>query len=271
MGREPGVVEGYETLSLVQKGPVHYLNLNRPDRHNCMTAQMVEELLHYWGERLLDEETRLVVFSGSGDHLTGGLDLKEPLPVLGADAAGAMRFMRDYGEIIVRMRRCPQPIVIAMQGVSAGGGLALALASDIRIAGASMRTNAAFVRLGLSGTEMGVSYLLPRLVGAAVASDLCLTGRLVDAREALALGLVSRVVPDEDLDETVEEVVAQIMANDAFAIRLTKEALNASLSMGSLDAAIAMENRNQSLAFVGRAPQEGVKAFLESRSARSSR
>lgn len=264
------MAEEYETMSLVRKGPVHYLNLNRPDRHNCVTPRMVEELLHYWGERLLDEETRLVVFSGTGGHFTGGLDLKEPLPVLDADAAGAMRFMRDYGEIIVRMRRCPQPIVIGLKGIAVGGGLALALASDIRIAGASMRTNAAFVRLGLSGTEMGVSYLLPRLVGAAVAADLCLTGRLVDAKEALALGLVSRVVPDEDMAEAIEEVVAQILANDAFAIRLTKEALNASLSMGSLDAAIAMENRNQSLAFLGGAPREAVRAFLESRSNRAS-
>jgi len=265
------VAAAYETISLVRRGAVHYLSLNRPDRHNCMTPRMVEELLHYWGERLLDEETRLVVFSGSGDHFTAGLDLKEPLPVLDTDAAGTMRFMRDFGEIIVRMRRCPQPIVIGLKGIAAGGGLALALASDIRIAGASMRTNAAFVRLGLSGTEMGVSYLLPRLVGAAVAADLCLTGRLVGAEEAFSLGLVSRVVPDEDMAEAIEEVVAQILANDAFAIRLTKEALNASLSMGSLDAAIAMENRNQSLAFLGGAPREAVRAFLESRSNRVGR
>lgn len=259
-------MDEYETLSLVREGPVHHLKLNRPDRQNCMIPRMVDELLHYWDARLRDEETRVVVLSGEGQHFTGGLDLKEPLPVLDADPAGAMRFMRDYGEIIVRMRRCPQPIVAALRGIAAGGGLAMALASDIRLAGHSMRTNAAFVRLGLSGTEMGVSYLLPRLVGAAVASELCLTGRVIDAREAESLGLVSRVVPDEDLPAAVGEVVAQILANDAFAIRLTKEALNASLSVGSLDAAVAIENRNQSLAFVGRAPREGVRSFLERRS-----
>lgn len=261
----------YETLSLVRKGDVDYLSLNRPERLNCISPQMVEELLHYWHERARDEKTRLVVLSGEGEHFTAGLDLKQPLPVLEATPAEAMRFMRDYGEIILRMRRCPQPIVAALKGVAAGGGLAMALASDIRLAGQSMRMNAAFIRLGLSGTEMGVSYLLPRLVGAAIAAELCLTGRVVSASEALSLRLVSRVVPDDQLAAAADEIVSQILANDAFAIRLTKESLNASLSLGSLDAAIAMENRNQSLAFVGRAPREGVSAFLDKRPSRFER
>lgn len=253
----------YNTLRLSRANQVDYLYLNRPERKNAVTAEMVEELLHYWGERQHDDSTRVIVLSGEGGNFTAGLDLKEPLPVLDASAAEAMRFMRDYGEIVLRMRRCPQPIIAMLQGIAVGGGLALALAADIRLAAQSTRMSAAFVRLGLSGTEMGVSYLLPRLVGGAVAADLCLTGRIVSAAEALELGLLSRVWPDEELAEGVEQYVEMIMANDDLAIRLTKETLNASLAAGSLDAAIAMENRNQSLAFCGGAPKRGVQAFLE--------
>lgn len=253
----------YETLKVSRVGPVEYLSFNRPERKNAVTANMVEELLHYWSERQADDSTRLIVLSGEGGNFSPGLDLKEPLPVLEATAAQAMRFMRDYGEIVLRMRRCPQPVIAKLQGIAVGGGLAIALACDIRLAAESVRMSAAFVRLGLSGTEMGVSYFLPRLVGAAVASDLCLTGRVVGSSEALALGLVNRVCSDGELDNEVARYVDMILANDPFAIRLTKEALNASLSVGSLDAAIAMENRNQSLAFCGGAPREGVRAFLE--------
>ena len=260
------MVESYETLKVSRIGAVEYLSFNRPQRKNAVSAKMTQELLHYWGERQADDSTRLIVLSGEDGHFNPGLDLKEPLPVLDGTAAQAMRFMRDYGEIVLRMRRCPQPIIARLEGIAVGGGLAMALACDIRIAADSVRLSAAFVRLGLSGTEMGVSYLLPRLVGAAVASDLCLTGRIVAAPEALALGLVHRVCSDAELDGEIARYVDMILANDPFAIRLTKEALNASLSVGSLDAAIAMENRNQSLAFCGGAPREGVRAFLEQHS-----
>lgn len=255
----------YETITVERCGATHRLTLNRPENLNCLTPLMVQELLDYWGDLYDDLDTHLVILSGAGDHFTGGLDIKEPLPVLDTGPAGAMNFMRDYGELVLRMRRCPQPIVALIKGAAAGGGLAFALASDIRIAGESLRMNAAFVRLGLSGTEMGISYLLPRLVGGAIASELCFTGRFVNADEALKLGLVSRVVPDECLSDAGDEIISQILANDPFAIRMTKEALNATYSIGSLEAAIALENRNQSLAFVSRAPREGVTAFKEKR------
>lgn len=255
----------YETIIVEKQGVKDRLTLRGTGHLNLMTPLMMRELNDYLGSLESDRDTRLVVISGDGDHFSGGLDIRSPLPVLDEGPDYAMNFMHDFGATVLKMRRCPQPIIALIRGAASGGGFALALASDIRIAGASARMNAAFVRLGLSGAEMGVSFLLPRLIGSAMASELCLTGRFVDAEEAFRLNLVSRVVPDEALEKTADDVAAEILANDAFAIRLTKETLNFSHSFGSLEAAIGFENRNQSLAFVGRSPREGVNAFRDKR------
>ncbi len=255
----------YETIAVENCDGFDRLTLNGPSNLNLITSVMIQELLDYWGRMFTDRDVRLVVLSGAGCHFSGGLDISTPMPVLNEGPQYAMDFMRDFGEVVLRMRRCPQPIITLIKGAAAGGGFAFALASDIRVAGTSARMNAAFVKLGLSGTEMGVSFLLPRLVGSALASDLCLTGRFVNADEALRVGLVSQVVPDSELLDVGATVAAQILANDPFAIRLTKETLNLTHSLGSLEAAIGIENRNQSLAFVGRSPREGVMAFNEKR------
>jgi enoyl-CoA hydratase len=163
------------------------------------------------------------------------------------------------------MRRAPQPIVAAVHGPACGGGFALALAADVRVAAESARMNAAFIRLGLSACDVGVSYFLPRLVGASLAAELLLTGDFVDAARAERIGLVSRVVPDADLEETARTLAASMLRNAPLGLRLTKECLKLSLDAGSLEEVIAMEDRNQALAARTADFREGVAAFLAKR------
>src|SRR5262249_59942803 len=145
-------------------------------------------------------------------------------PGSGSVTAG-LRAQRTISELVLLMRRAPQPIVAAVHGPACGGGFALALAADVRVAGESARMNAAFIRLGLSACDVGVSYFLPRLVGASVASELLLTGDFIDAERALATGLVSRVVPDAELEGAARELAGRMLRNSPLALRLTKECL----------------------------------------------
>jgi enoyl-CoA hydratase len=166
------------------------------------------------------------------------------------------------------MRRAPQPIIAAVHGAACGGGFALALAADVRIAGASARMNAAFIRIGLSACDVGVSYFLPRLVGASVAAELLLTGNFIDAARAERLGLVSRVVPDAELDGAARAMAGDMLRNSPLGLRLTKECLQHSIDAASLEAAVAMEDRNQILAAQTGDFREGVAAFVQKRAAR---
>ena len=146
-----------------------------------------------------------------------------------------------------------------------GAGFALALASDVRIAGESARMNAAFIRIAVSACDIGVSYFLPRLVGVSVASELLLTGRFINAARALATGLVSEVVPDQELHAAARRLVDEMLATSPLGLRLTKECLNASVDATSLDHVIAMEDRNQILCTRTDDFREGVAAFLQKR------
>ena len=153
----------------------------------------------------------------------------------------------DIAALVPRLRALPQPVIAAVNGPAAGGGLALALASDIRIAAASARFNVAFVRLGLSGCDIGVSWLLPRLIGASRAWELMLTGRIIDAAEADRIGLVLRVVADDELQSAALETAGLIAANAPWGVRMTKEVMWSQLEVGSLQAGIDLENRTQVL------------------------
>ncbi len=163
------------------------------------------------------------------------------------------------------MRRCPQPIIALVQGAAAGGGFALALAADIRIATKSARMNCAFIKLGLGGCDIGTSYFLPRLVGVSVASELILTGRFIGAERALAVGLVSEVVEEGGLEAAAAPYVDAMMTASPAGLRLSKECLNMSVDAGSIEAVIAMEDRNQVLCSRSEDFNEGIRAFMEKR------
>jgi enoyl-CoA hydratase/carnithine racemase len=163
------------------------------------------------------------------------------------------------------MRRCPQPIVALINGAASGGGFALA--SDIRIAAPAVRMNAAFIKVGLSACDVGVSYLLPRLVGSSIASELMLTGRFIDADRALRIGLFSEIVAQDDLLAAGKRLANELLEAAPLGLRLTKEGISAALAAPTLEIALAFENRNQSLCAANGDLREGLTAFLEKRKA----
>lgn len=259
----------YETLAIEREEHLTWLTLNRPDALNALSRQMVNELRDFFWNVGDDAQTRVVVVRGAGRAFCAGLDLKEAAQQDGGGSVQAgLRMQRHISELIMLMRRAPQPVIAAVRGAASGGGFAIALASDVRIAAESARMNAAFIRLGLSACDVGVSYFLPRLVGASVASELLLTGDFIDAARAERTGLVSRVVPDADLDAAARAMAQNMLRNSPVALRLTKDCLKHTIDAGSLEAAIALEDRNQVLTARTRDFREGVTAFLQKRPAR---
>jgi len=261
----------YVTLLIEKRGAVDWVTMNRPEALNALNTDMVDELLDYFGGLYFDRSVRIVVLRGAGRAFCVGLDLKQSGSRRNAEGAsaggpdGGLLSQRRISEIVMRMRRCGQPIVSLVHGPACGGGFALALASDIRIAGQSARMNAAFIRIGLSACDIGVSYFLPRLVGTSVASELMLTGRFINADRALRVGLVSEVVPDEHLARAAEPYLEEMLTTAPLGLRLTKECLNMSVDAPCLEAAINMEDRNQILCTQTRDVREGMAAFLEKR------
>ncbi|MGE0152167.1 MAG: enoyl-CoA hydratase/isomerase family protein [Reyranellaceae bacterium] len=256
----------YQTLVIRRENGVDWVTFNRPERLNALNPRMVDELLDYFQNLYMDHSVRVVALRGAGRAFCAGIDIKE---TAGANnlrnPADGLRAQRRISEIVMRMRRAPQPIVSLINGPAAGGGFAFALASDIRLAAPAARMNAAFIRLGLSACDIGVSYFLPRLIGAAAASEYMLTGRFIDAEKALKLGLVSQIVPEEKLEEAARGLVDDMLQASPLGLRLTKECLNMSIDAPSLEAAIAMEDRNQILCTASDDFAEGMRAFIEKR------
>ncbi|MFZ8891652.1 MAG: enoyl-CoA hydratase/isomerase family protein, partial [Pseudomonadales bacterium] len=244
---KPPQDSAYETFTVEHRGGAHWVTLNRPESLNAMSRTMMLELQHYFGELYTRPEIRAVVLRGAGKAFCAGLDLKERREPGEGGPVNGLRVQRRVSEIVMRMRRAPQPIISLIHGAASGGGFALALASDIRLAGPRARMNAAFIRIGLTACDVGVSYFLPRLVGSALASELLLTGAFIDAERALKVGLVSDVVPEADLEARGQAMVEAILANSPLGVRLTKEALNMNIDAQSLEAAIALEDRQQIL------------------------
>jgi enoyl-CoA hydratase len=258
----------FETLILERRDHVAWLTLNRPESLNAMNRQLVQELRTFFAEIGDDRETRVVVLRGAGRAFCAGLDLKENAAGAGdGSVQGGLRAQRTISELVMLMRRAPQPIIACVQGAACGGGFALALGADVRLAGESARMNAAFIRIGLSACDVGVSYFLPRMVGASIAAELLLTGNFIEAQRAERLGLVSRVVPDAQLDAAAQALADDMLRNSPLGLRLTKECLNASLDAGSLEQVIAMEDRNQILCSRSEDFREGITAFLTKRPA----
>ncbi|MGH7966887.1 MAG: enoyl-CoA hydratase/isomerase family protein [Candidatus Binatia bacterium] len=259
----------YETLELRRAGGLLWLVLDRPHALNALSRQLVDELHSVLDMLHADQSIRVVILRGAGRAFCAGLDLKEANVATGqGSVAEGLRSQRRIAELAMKIHRVPQPFIAAVHGAAAGGGFALALASDIRIAGTSARMNAAFIRIGLSACDVGVSYFLPRIVGSSIASELLLTGDFIDAPRALVTGLVSRVVPDAELDQAVEEMARKILRNSPLGVRLTKECLRYSVDAPTLEAAVAMEDRNQILTTRTNDVREGIAAFLEKREPR---
>lgn len=249
---------------------IRLVTLNRPDKLNSMTLELVAELgeaLHRLGA---DGDTRAIILTGAGRGFCAGHDLGEMADgnEEGADA-GTVRHglsvQRSFSDLTVAVRRTPKPVIAAVNGPAAGGGLALALASDTRVCSESARFNAAFVRLGISGADVGVSYLLPKIVGPTAAFEMMLSGRIVDAGEALRLGLVLDVVPDGEVVDAALAIARTIVRNSPLGVDMTKEVMWANLDAPSLEAAIELENRTQILCTRTGDFTEALHAFIDKR------
>jgi enoyl-CoA hydratase len=256
----------YETLLVERpRDGVALITLNRPDRLNAITFQMFDELHDLCGKLMSATDARAVVITGAGRGFCSGLDLDEALTLPDMTPHEMMLGQQHWAGAFVKIHELPQPVIAAVNGAAAGGGLGLALAADIRIASPEARFNAAFVRIGLSAGDVGVSWSLPRVVGLGRAAEIMLTGRFLDAEEADRIGLVNRVVPSEQLLDAAFETAEQIASNTPFGVTLTKRVLNANVDAGSLTQAVEVENRGQTLATRGEDFREALEAFRAKR------
>jgi enoyl-CoA hydratase/carnithine racemase len=238
--------------------------MNRPDRLNALNGELVAELREVFQGLYVDRTVRVVIFRGEGRAFCAGLDLKETTGGR-STIEQSLDKQRSLAEIYVAMRRCPQPIISCIQGAASGGGFAFALASDIRILAEDARMNAAFIRIGLSACDMGVSYFLPRMIGQSLAGEFMLTGRFIDAGRAYAIGLANRVVPASQVLEEAEAFAQDMLHATPLGLRLTKDGLNHSIDASGLEAVMAIEDRNQMLTANDPNFREGVAAFMEKR------
>lgn len=241
------------------------VRLNRPDRLNAMSIELVIELHDALEEVAADNDCYVVVLTGAGRAFCSGLDLKDfgVIPNIDGLQVGriAQRSMRYYSRLIPLVRRMHQPVICAVNGPSYGGGMCLSLAAEMRICAESATFNSTGIVNGLTSTELGISWLLPRLIGASHSNDLLLTGRTIDADEAFRMGLVSRVVPDDELLGTALEIASGMCEFSPYGLAMTKDILWVNLENPSLESAIEIEDRNQlMLGFTENLP-EAIRAF----------
>lgn len=258
-----------ETYPVVVERPrdgVAVVTLNRPDRLNAMSIELMSALFAALSDIGRDNTCRVIILTGSNHAFCSGLDLKDYGVVPNIDGLPmgriAQRSMRHYSRIVPLMRSLPQPIIAAIDGPAYGGGMCLSLGADLRYATRSAVFNATGIVNGLSSAEMGISWLLPRLIGAAHSNDILLTGRRVDATDALAMGLVSRVFDDGPaLMEGALETASTMCGYSAYGMTMTKDVTWANLEVASLNAAIELEDRNQlMMGFTENLP-EAIRAF----------
>jgi enoyl-CoA hydratase len=248
---------------------VRVLKLNRPEQLNAMTSELCEELHGELRSVASDRSCRVAILTGAGRAFCAGLDLRGYGQAPGNDGSDAARDrlanQQHMSTLVLQLRSLPQPVIAAVNGPAAGLGLALALGCDIRFASREAVFRAAFVNIGVSNCDMGTSWLLPRLIGASRSHELMLTGRRVQADEAMRIGLVSDVVEGEELLDRALEAAGQIASLAPWGVRLTKRGMWAALEIPSEQAAIEFEDRQQIMATFGSAPPEAVAAFLEKR------
>ena len=252
-------------LLIEARGQIEIATLNRPARLNALSEGLVEELNDYFGGLAARPDVRVVILRGAGRGFCAGLDIQEDRSSDETPVLRTLRTQTSIGNIYRKMRACPQPIIALGHGAAAGGGLSLMLAADVRYAAPGFRCNAAYIRIGLGGCDMASSYFLPRLVGASLASEMILTGRFVDAERALSVGLVSEIVAEDELLDRGLALAEEMLATSPWGLRLSKQALNLNIDAQSLDAAMAIEDRQQVILSATEDHKEALAAFLDKR------
>jgi enoyl-CoA hydratase len=244
------------------------VRLNRPERMNALAPALIGELIEVFRGLQRDRSTRVVIVTGEGKGFCAGADLQEHVAPGGIPGTAGMsslgfvyKFQEYLAELMLGIHECDKPVIAAVNGAAVGGGLAIALACDMRIASEKARFGAVFIKTGLSNCDVGASYFLPRLVGASVAADLMLTGRIIDAAEAREIRLVSRVVAPEMLGETALQAAQSIRENSEYGVWMTKKGLWSNVDAPSLRHAMELENRTQVLGTFTGCMEEAMQAF----------
>ena len=250
---------------------VAWITLNRPERLNALTFEVYRELTERFAALRDERDVRVVVIRGAGRAFCSGGDVRDIIGDLQTlDIAGHLEFTRLTCALIRNMRLAPQPIIASLNGTTAGAGACIALASDLRVASEAARIAFLFVRVGLSGADMGACFLLPRFVGLARATELLMTGDFISAQEAAAIGLYNRVVPADELEAATAALADRLARGPAFALAMTKEMLNRELEV-SLDTALEWEAQAQALCLQHADFREAYEAFTQKREPKFSR
>ena len=244
---------------------VGWITLNRPERLNALTFEVYRELTDAFRALRDEEEVRAIVITGAGRAICSGGDVHDIIgPLFERDAEGLLRFTRMTCELVHNIRALRVPVIASLNGTTAGAGACIALASDIRIASEEAKIAFLFVKVGLSGADMGAAHLLPRVVGLTKAAELLYTGDFVDAREALRIGLYNRVVSLGELPLVTEELATRLARGPGFALAMTKEMLNREMDI-SLDTALEWEAQAQSQCMQHPDDREAYEAFVAKR------
>ncbi len=272
----------YKTIKIQEREDgISIITFNRPNRLNAIDFQFVEDLQDYINTLENNLSIRVVILTGEGRAFCSGLDLKDGQVLFNKKVPEefqqfeylqnkdkikrAVIVQKLISQLMVTLRRIPQPVIAAIKGAAYGGGLSFALAADIRIAGESAKFCNAYINIGLSGADCGSSYWLPRLIGFSRAAEFMYTGRVFNAQEADKIGFVSKVVPDDEILNEALNLAKQILTKSPIGIRFTKDALNMNIDASSLESAIKLENRTQVICINAEDALEGVFATLEKR------
>jgi enoyl-CoA hydratase/carnithine racemase len=250
------------------KAGVATLTLNRPERLNALTFEVYRELTDTFHSLRDDRDVRVVVLRGEGRAFCSGGDVQDIIGQLfQRDMEGLLEFTRMTCDLVKNIRTLPKPVIASLNGTTAGAGACIALASDLRLASEDAKIAFLFVKVGLSGADMGAAFLLPRAIGLAKATELLFTGDFISAREAERIGLYNRVVPANELESVTSEVAQRLANGPAFALAKTKEMLNRELAM-TLEAALESEAQAQAICMQHPDFREAYEAFLEKRAPR---
>ena len=252
----------------VQDG-VATLTLNRPERKNPLTFDSYGEIRDLFRELRHAKDVKVVVLRGAGDNFCSGGDVHEIIGPLvrmqeAGDMGGLLEFTRMTGDAVIEMRRCPQPIIAAVDGVCAGAGAILAMAADLRLGTARSKTAFLFVRVGLAGADMGACNILPRIIGSGRAAELLYTGRSMSGEEGERWGFYNRLVAPEQLHADAQALARELAAGPTFAHGMTKKCLEQEWSMGIADA-IEAEAQAQAICMQTRDYGRAYRAFVEKR------
>jgi enoyl-CoA hydratase/carnithine racemase len=246
------------------------ITLNRPERLNAIDGSLIDGVDDAL-DALTGGEYRVAILTGAGRGFCAGADLSGTGEPWTKPAPATPAFKVNYdsqvrlANLFTRIYELPIPVIAAVNGVAVGGGLAFALVCDVRVASENARFGSVFIKAGFSSMDMGTSYLLPKIVGAGVARELMLTGRIIDAAEAYRIKLVHEVVAHDDLLTAALKLARSIADNNAYGVWQTKIGLNAALDAPSLRHAIELENRTQILSGFTNNPAEAAKAHREKR------